>query len=87
MSETYTNNVTGKQHRKEAVSLRACVGMWPWRAFAFTGACPIGEDYCFELATGEHPRQFNCLYFCEVETIDNLVSIECDHPEAESDYG
>ena len=73
----------------EAKDIRACVGMYPWRAFAFVakGSCPIEREYCFEMARDSNRTNEVCPYFCEVEAIDWLVAVKCDHPQAEASYG
>lgn len=75
----------------EAKDIKACVGMWKWRAFAFVAreSCPLdpSREYCFEMGLGEPTHENVCLHFCEVETIDWMSAVKCDHPKAVSDYG
>lgn len=73
----------------ETKDIKACVGMYPWRAFAFvgTGSCPIGREYCFEMSGKQPTIREVCPHFCEVETVDFLTVVKCDHPEAVASYG
>lgn len=77
------------QELPEAKDIRACVGMWRWRAFVFVSreSCPIRREMCFEMASGANPTQEVCPHFCDVETIDWMVAVKCDHPEAVADCG
>ena len=76
----------------EPKDIRACVGMWKWRVFVFVSSCPIqppapARDFCFEMEYRGGIKKRACPHFCEVETIDWLVAVKCDHPEAVADYG
>lgn len=78
-------DANGRVRLKTAVDIKACVGVatCPFRVFAFAGGCPTGEVYCVDHDPDKHVSII-CPHFWEVETIDYLPVVKCDHPQAES---
>ena len=83
--ETYTD-ANGRERLIYAAEIKACVGITtcPLRALVFVSRCPIGTAYCID-HDSEKGSLIVCKHFWEVETMDYLPVVKCDHPKARSD--